>query len=124
LSDGVIVPRAEFGGAPLISDLMKGKIKDPLAEKAFAYWRSLTSVDKWVALPPGTPDDILGVFREAFKKASADPDFLAQGTKISDGFFPVSASDMEDMISTLASTPPEALEYTKNLMRKQGLRVE
>jgi tripartite-type tricarboxylate transporter receptor subunit TctC len=124
LSDGKIMPRAEFGAAPLVSDLMKGKTKDPLAEKAFAHWRSLTTVDKWVALVPGTPDEILAVYRDAFIKVSADPDFLAQGTKISDGFFPMSASDTEDLIVTLANTPPEALEYTKGLMRKQGLRVE
>jgi hypothetical protein len=36
----------------------------------------------------------------------------------------MSASDMEGLISTLAATPPEALDYTKGLMRKQGLRVE
>lgn len=124
LSEGKIVPRAEFGGAPLVPDLMEGKIKDPLAEKAFAYWRSLTSVDKWVALAPGTPDDILAAYRGAFSKASADSDFHTQGTKISDGFFPMAASDMEQLITTLANTPAEALEYTKTLMRKQGLRVE
>lgn len=124
LFEGKILPRAEFGSAQLISDMMEGKIQEPLAAKAFAHWRSLTTVDKWVALVPATSDTILAVYREAFTKASADPDFIAQGTKISDGFFPMAAKDTEELIVTLANTPPEALEYTKTLMRKQGLRVE
>ena len=124
LSDGKIVARSDFGDAPLFPDLMKGKIHDPLAEKAFAYWRSLTSVDKWVALAPGTPDHIVTIYKDAFRKVSADPEFLAQGTKISEGFFPMSAQDAESLIVTLSDTTPEALDHTKTILRKQGLRVE
>lgn len=36
----------------------------------------------------------------------------------------MTASDMEQLITTLANTPAEVLEFTKTLMRKQGLRVE
>lgn len=124
LSNGKIVGRPDFGDAPLFSDMMAGKISDPTDQKAFAYWRSLNSVDKWIALAPGTPDDIVAVYRDAFRKISADPAFVAQGTKISEGFFPMTDADVEGLLVTLAATPPEALERTKSFMRKQGLRVE
>jgi hypothetical protein len=54
---------------------------------------------------------------------AADPEFLKAGAMISDGFFPMNAKDVEDYIRTLANTPPEAIEYTSTLMRKQGMQV-
>jgi hypothetical protein len=53
-----------------------------------------------------------------------DKEFMDRGQKISDGFEPLSANDVELIAQMLADTPPEAIEYTKNLMRKQGIRVQ
>jgi hypothetical protein len=124
LEGGKIVGRPEFGTTPIFLQQMQGKITDPIAEKAFAYWVALSSVDKWLGLAPGTPDDILATYRAAFKKFSADPEFLAVGEKISDGFAPVDATDVEEFVRTCAETPPEALNYLSDLMRKQGLRIK
>jgi tripartite-type tricarboxylate transporter receptor subunit TctC len=124
IENGQIVPRQDFGDVPLFPDLMKGKIKELTAQKAFDYWVALNSGDKWLALAPGTPDPIVAVYREAFKKIAADPEFRERGEKISEGFAPMSARDVEDIAQTLADTPPEAIDYTKALMRKQGIRVQ
>jgi tripartite-type tricarboxylate transporter receptor subunit TctC len=122
--DGKIVPRAEFGNTPLFTEQMKGKITDPIAQKAFDYWVSLNSVDKWLALAPGTPDNVVAVYRETLRKMLDDKEFMERGMKISDGFEPVSAKDVEFIAKTLAETPPEAIDFTKNLMRKQGIRIQ
>jgi hypothetical protein len=124
IENGQIVPRQDFGDAPLFTDLMKGKIKDPTAQKAFDYWVALNSGDKWLALAHGTSDHIVAAYRETFKQIASDPDFLQQGEKISDGFAPMTARDVEGIAQTLADTPPEAIDYTKALMRKQGIRVQ
>ena len=121
---GKIVGRAEFGDAPLFPDQVKGKVSDPTALKAFDYWTALNNGDKYLALSPQTPDNILEAYREAFRKASVDKDFLERGDKISDGFQPMAADDVATIINTLADTPAEAVDYTKGLMRKQGLRVQ
>jgi Tripartite tricarboxylate transporter family receptor len=121
---GRFVPRAGFGDAPLFSDQMKGKIHDPVAKEAFGYWSALASSDKWLALPPGTPAGILTTYREAFSKLAADPEFVQEGNKISDGFVPMTGPDIESVTRALADTPPEALDYIKGLMRKQGLRIQ
>ncbi len=34
------------------------------------------------------------------------------------------ARDVESVVQTLADTSPEAVEYTKVLMRKQGVRIQ
>jgi hypothetical protein len=124
LQDGRIVGRADFGAAPLFPDMMKGKINDPLAQKAFNLWTALNTGDKWLALAPATPDAILAAYRDAFGKLSAEPDFVTQGERISEGFAPMSARDVESVVGTLADAPNEAVEYTKAMMRRQGVRIQ
>jgi hypothetical protein len=103
---------------------MKGKISDPIAQKAFRLWTTLNTGDKWLALAQGTPDAILAAYRDAFDKLATEPEFLEQGERISEGFTPMSAPDVETVVGTLADTPNEAVDYTKAMMRKQGLRIQ
>jgi hypothetical protein len=124
LQGGRIVGRADFGAAPLFPDMIKGKINDPIAQKAFSLWTALNTGDKWLALAERTPDGILAAYRDAFDKLSAEPEFLAQGEKISDGFAPMSARDVEIVVGTLADTPAEAVDFTKAMMRRQGVRIQ
>ena len=124
MENGKIVGRVDYGSAPLFTEQMKGKIKDPIAQKSFDYWMAMNIADKWLALAPNTPDDILETYRQAFIKMAADPEFLKAGERISDGFFPMTYKDVEDYIRTLANTPKEAIEYTSALMRKQGIQVQ
>jgi hypothetical protein len=124
LSGGQIVGRADFGAAPLFPDLIKGKITDPLAQKAFNLWTALNTGDKWLALAPGTPDAIVAAYRDAFGKLGAEPQFMEQGERISEGFAPMSPGDVETVVATLADTPTEAVNFTKAMMRKQGLPIQ
>ena len=124
IENGKLVSRAEFGNAPLFTEQMKGKIADPVAQKALDYWIALSNADKWVALAPHTANNILETYREAFRKLSSDKELLDVGERISDGFSPIAARDFEGLVRTLADTPPEATDYIKGLMRKQGLRVQ
>lgn len=124
LENGKIVGRPEFGNAPLFLEQMQGKIKDPLAQKAFDYWVALDAGDKWLALAPGTPADVVAAYRDAFRKLSLDPDFREQGSTISDGFAPMAPLDVTNIVQTLVETPNDAIEYTKALMRKQGISAQ
>lgn len=123
LQGGKFVPRPEFADAPLFPEMMKGKIKDPIIEKAFDYWQSLVAADKWLALPPNTPANVVETYSVAFEKLSADPEFSAMGKKISEDFEPMSRVDVELLVRTLSNTPNEALGYMKDMLRKQGMNV-
>ena len=103
--------------------MMKGKIKDPIVQKAFAYWQSLVAADKWLALPPNTPAHVVSTYNEAFEKLMKDPQFAELGKKISEDFEPMARKDVELLVKTLSDTPDEALGYMKVLLRKQGLNV-
>jgi hypothetical protein len=119
-----LLAREDYGDTPLFPEQMKGKIKDPVAQKAYDYWEALNNGDKWMALPPNAPDNIVAVYREAFAKMSKDPEFLEKGEKISDGFVPMTGKDIEVIATTLANTPEESLEFNKNLMRRQGIKID
>jgi len=124
IENGKIVGRPEFGDAPLFPDQMAGVIKDPIAQKAFDYWSVFNSADKWLALAPDTASDVLATYRNAFQKMSGDPQLRAEGETISDGFAPEAASDVTMIVKSLVETPEAAIEYTKTLMRKQGIMVQ
>lgn len=123
LEGGKLVPRPDFGNAPIFPHLLEGKIKDPIAKKAFDYWQSISAMDKWLGLMPGTSKDIVAAYREAFDKTAKDPEFVALGKKISEDFAPMSYQDVELLVKTLADTPPEALKFMTSLLRKQGLQI-
>ena len=124
LQDGKLTSRAEFEGTPFVADLLKDKIKDPLAREGYLYWSSITAIDKWVALPPGTPEPYVKAYREAFVKASQDPDFAEQGKKVSEDFEPMTADDVTELIQNLGKTSPEAIAFISDMLKRQGLQGE
>ncbi len=124
LENGKIVPRPELAATPIFSDMMKGKITDKLGQQGFDYWLSMSAMDKWLALPPGTSPDIVNAYRAAFRKISADPTFVSEGKKMSEDFTPMSADDVQKLVSTVGATSAEAIEYINTMMRNQGIRVE
>jgi hypothetical protein len=117
-------PRQEFSDIAIVSELLRGRITDPVGQQAFAYWQSVGALDKWIGLAPGTPDEILAAYRQAFTRIAADPDFLERGRKISEDLSPMAASDVELLVKDLAGATEAAERYLKDLQRKHGLRVE
>jgi tripartite-type tricarboxylate transporter receptor subunit TctC len=122
--DGKFNPRADFGGAPLMTGLVAEKIKGETAKQAFAYWSNMTAIDKWVALPPGSTTAMRDVYRKAFTQILQDPEFIEQSKKISDDFMPMKAEDVEDLVLKLWATPPEAITYISRMLERQGLKVD
>ena len=124
LQNGKLSARPEFTDAPLFSNVMAGKFKEPVQEKAFSFWSSMTVIDKWLALPPNTPSPVADMYRVAFQKAVATPEFVETGKKISEDFAPMTSTDVEALLRTLDGTPLEAIDYISKLLRGQGLEVE
>ncbi len=108
---------------PLFTKVMKGKISSRVAKEAYEYWRNLSYVFKWMALPPKTPKAVVAAYRGAFAKAIADPEFVALGQKITPGFSEISAADLTTTVHNLAAVSPEAIHYMTKLLNKQGLKV-
>ena len=124
LRNGAIVPRPDFGDAPIFAGLLEGKINDPVARQALEYWADSALMDKWLALPPKAPIAMLDVYRDAYGRMIQDRQFLERAKTISDDFSPLSSSEVDTLLKRLASLPPQAIEYTTLMLRKQGLEVQ
>jgi tripartite-type tricarboxylate transporter receptor subunit TctC len=124
IKEGRLTPRSDFPDAPLLPVMLAGKISDPVAAKSFEYWTSLESKDKWLALPPGTPADIVQVYRDAFLKMTQDPEFNARAKVMADDFTPTTWEDLQSWIKTMGDTSRESLDYLSVMLRHQGVAVE
>ena len=118
------IGRPEFGTAPIFAALVRNKIKEPVVERAFDYWSSMTSLDKWIALPPKTPELFVRAYRGAYQAAVSNADFAEIGKKISEGFEPMAYEQVEFLIRKLADTPPEAGSYISAMLRRQGIAAD
>ena len=118
---GKMSSRPVFGAAPVISDLVKGKIRDPLAQKAFEYGENVIQVGMWVALPAGTPDPVVATYVAAFETTVKDPQFQAEWSKL-DPDSPVAFKpELEAVIGELPKVSPEALAFIQDELKRQGL---
>ncbi len=116
-------PRPEFGDAGLITEMLRGRIKEDVAAQAFTYWSTLTALDKWLALPPGAPVEMRDLYRAGFEKLVKDTEFVEQSKSVSEAFEAMSAGDIEKLVFTLKNTPPQATAYISTMLRRQGLTV-
>jgi tripartite-type tricarboxylate transporter receptor subunit TctC len=124
LKNGTLIARPDFGDAPLLAKAVEGKIKDPLAVKAFEYWSNIALTDKWLALPPKSPKEMVDIYRTTYGKIAENAEFIDHAKKISEDFVPLSAPEVETLIKKLSSLPPEATDYMMVILHKQGLDVQ
>lgn len=118
---GKRVPRQAFGDAPILADLVKGKIADPAAQKAFDYTENVSQVGIWLALPPKTPDNIVAAYVKAFNETLADPQYRADFAKIDPDSPVASKSDIEALIGKLATVSHDTLDYVQTEIKQQNV---
>jgi hypothetical protein len=118
VKDGKRVPRAAFGDAPILADLVKGKITDPLAQKAFEYSENVSQVGMWLALPPKTPKAIVEVYIKAFNDTLKDPAYQADFAKIDPDSVVATKSDIEALVAKLHTVSPQTIEYIQDEMKR------
>lgn len=122
--DGKVEERSNFESIPTFGTLMKGKMSGVAAE-AFEFWSSLNIIDKWYALPPNTPKEIVDVYRTAWSKIVKDPEFIRQGKNLfSVDFAPISGEAQAKMVQKTAYPRPDLLAYMSGLKTKHGLPAE
>lgn len=116
-------PRAELPDVPQIAGQVIDRIDDPVEKKAFVYWRNYNTLDKWIALPPGTDSAIVAAYRAACDEMAKDPQFIQAGKSMSEDFVIQTPEAVAASIKALADTPDEAIDFIKKLAKKQGLNM-
>jgi hypothetical protein len=119
-----IEKRSEFGKIPTFNTLVQGKLSG-LPGEAFDFWSALNDMDKWYALPPGTPKEILEAYRAAWDKMIKDPEFIKQGKLLfSEDFNPVSGAEITGTVLKTAFPKSDVVAFMEQLKTKHGLPAE
>jgi tripartite-type tricarboxylate transporter receptor subunit TctC len=118
--DGKRQPRPILGHAPIFADLVRDKIREPLARRAFSYWENVSQVGMWLALPPTTADTIVNTYVKAFEATTSDPIFLNEYTRVDPDFALAKKPDLERLVNELAKVSPETLKYLEDELKKNG----
>lgn len=121
VKDGKLVPRANLGPVPVISDLVAGKITYPMAQKVFAYAQNVSQVGMWLALPPRTPDGVVAAYVKAFTATLADSQYQTEFAKIDPDSPVASKADLERLMGELGTVSPQTLDYLQSKLAQQGI---
>lgn len=73
--------------------------------------------------PPGLSPERVADLRQAFMKASADPDYLQEAKKIDLEVDPNSGEALQELVAKIYMTPPEIVQLSKDLLAAQGVSM-
>lgn len=120
---GQRVARAALPTVPIFDQTIVPKLSGP-ALKAYEAWRDDQLVDKWLALPPKTPDDIVETYRAAYLKAADDPKVVEVNRATYGEHLPsYSGAAIDKIVKDLVATDEEDLAFLIELKKKHGLPV-
>jgi tripartite-type tricarboxylate transporter receptor subunit TctC len=109
----------EYPDVPAVKDL----VKTDADRKALDFFQAVDEIQNPYFLPPGTPKNILEVYRKAFDATVKDAEYLADATKRRQGVVPSSGAKVEAAIKAMYATEPAVIERVKNGIRTEG-RIE
>lgn len=97
LTEGPALPE-RFAARPLLADLVAGQ---PSFAAVAAFMRASTSMQNWMAAPPGTPSGILAEWRRAFASAADSPTYLDEADKLGFAVSLVKGAELQQQIGDL-----------------------
>jgi tripartite-type tricarboxylate transporter receptor subunit TctC len=121
IENGKLAIRPAIGNAPIFANLIAGKIDDPKAREAFAYWETSSQIGQWAALPPDTPAAIVEVYRKATDAVFKDPEYRRQAIAVVSDGVSVAPADLEAMVQKLDRTPDDVFAYLEGVEGRLGM---
>ena len=106
----------DIPNVPLVTELTK----DPKTLKAIRLIVSRQSMARPYAAPPGLPADRAKALRQAFDKATADKDFLAEAGKHHLEVRPTEGQEVEDLVNEIYDAPPDVVKLAIDSMGGGG----
>ncbi len=119
---GKMVPRKSFPNLPVLGDMIWPKM-DAVAKKAYETWLADNVVEKWMALPPKTSDEITKIYVAAYKAVMNDPAYKTIAAReFGDDFGWIPAPEMQRIVKDLVATTDADLAFFTQLRIKHGLK--
>ncbi len=117
--------RPDFPDVPSFEAILGDKKPTGLPWQAFRVWYGVKLIDKWLAAPPGTPDDIVAILVEAYIKMSQGPEFdEMMKQRVSEAYTVYTGQKTADVMNSILTAPPEVLDYIEELKIKAGIIAE
>lgn len=124
VATGEVAGRSDFADVPVFDKLVEGKLTG-LAKDSFEFWNLLNMVDKWYALPPNTPAEVIAAYQTAWDKSTADPEFLKNAhLQFSEDFIPMKGALMQSLVEKTAYPAKELTGFIESMKVKNGLPAE
>lgn len=124
VASGEVAGRSDFADVPVFDKLVEGKLTG-LAKDAFEFWNLLNMVDKWYALPPNTPAEIVNIYQTAWDKMTHDPDFIKNAhLQFSEDFLPMKGPFMQNLVEKTSYPAKELTGFIESMKVKNGLPAE
>jgi tripartite-type tricarboxylate transporter receptor subunit TctC len=79
---------------------------------------SQSTISRLTAGPPGIPQDRLDALREAYKKATSDPEFVDRAQKLELPIDPVTGDELLTAVQAALNQTPETVELIRNALKK------
>lgn len=123
--NGKMVPGKHYPDIPVFSDLLRPQLKDERDRSAFAAWEILVQGGKWFALSPGTPTEILAIYRRGFDAMAKDPEFAPLAARfLGEDFTVASGLEMEQVADKTDLISDSDVAFFDELREKVGLRTQ
>jgi tripartite-type tricarboxylate transporter receptor subunit TctC len=121
---GKFVPRIAFPNVKVFAEMITPKLSKNDAEILLA-WLQTQYIDKWFALPPGTPEPVVNAYKNAFNEAVKDPEFVRQASlQFGEDFGATNAQNMTDLVNGMVKNAERVDKHMKAMRVKHGLPEE
>lgn len=121
---GQFVPKAAFKDIPVFARMVMPSLKKDEQEILLA-WLQTQYIDKWFALPAGTPEPMVQAYKKAFIQASKDPEFIkAAVIQFGEDFATTSADNMTGLVNGMVKNSERVDKHMRYLREKNGLPAE
>lgn len=109
---------ARLKEVPTLDELMQ-QYKTPDSGKRLArVILTAATLGRPVTAPPGLPPERTKTLRDAYRKAIADPELLAEAAKRGWEVSPLSGEELESLAKEVIAQPPEVIEKMKWVLGK------
>jgi len=115
-------PRSDFKNVKTFESLLGNK--KPSGDKwaAFTAWTGPSSVDKYFAVSPGTPKNLVVILQKSFKATTESHEFRTEAKKIlGTGYSVLSGDQTEKLVAGAITISEGALKEITRLRSKYGL---
>lgn len=120
--DGKFFRRPDFPNVPTFDEILGAKKPSGIPWQSFLAFIGPTAVDKALAAPPKTPDNVMAILTGAFGKMARDPQFDEIIKKMVTETYDVGlGNETDSLLRQVLDVPPEAINYTRDLQIKFGI---